>query len=167
MSKLYQLTAEYEEIINMLYDPDVDEQVIFDTIEGIEMEFEDKADNYARLTKNLQADIDAMKAERDRLTMRLQATENRKKRLLQHLEGAMRFTGKTKFKTALFSFNIQRNGGKQPLAIDTADVYQIPEEFLVPQDPVPDKEKIRTYLEKGMKVEWAHLEPRGESLRIR
>lgn len=167
MNTLYQLTADFETVINMLYDEDVDEQTIFDTLEGIEMEFEDKADGYAKVDKQMKADIQAMKEERDRLAQRIQSAENRRKRLLWNLENAMRTTGKTKFKTALFSFGIQKNGGKQPVTIDTVNTELIPQEYLIPQPPLPDKEKIREYLQKGNRVAWAHLEPRGESLRIR
>lgn len=167
MATLYELTGEYEQVINMLYDPDVDEQVIFDTMEGIEAAFEDKADGYAMIRSTILADVAAMKEEENRLSNRRKAAENRIKRLMGCLEDAMRFTGKTKFKTALFSFGIQKNGGKQPVSIDTNDVLDIPEEFLIPQPPVPDKDKIRAYLEKNGPTPWAHLEPRGESLRIR
>lgn len=77
----------------------------------------------------------------------------------------MREIGRMKFKTALFSFNIQKNGGQQPLVI-TGSLEDIPGCFLIPQDPVPNNEAIRTLLGERQ-VEWAHLEPRGESLRIR
>lgn len=165
MSTLYQLTAEFEEIINMLYDPEIDEQAIFDTLEGIEAEFEDKADGYAKVLKSIDADIKAAKAEKARLEERIRFAENRAKRLKWHLENAMRITGKTKFKTALFSFGIQKNGGKQPVVLDR-DVALIPEEFQIPQSPKADNDKIREYLQ-GHVADWAHLDPRGESLRIR
>ena len=77
----------------------------------------------------------------------------------------MRQIGKTKFKTALFSFNIQKNGGVEPLVIDGA-IDDIPGRYLIPQPPIPDNEAIRALLAEKQ-VEWAHLEPRGESLRIR
>ena len=77
----------------------------------------------------------------------------------------MREIGKTKFKTALFSFNIQKNGGLQPLVID-GHLEDIPGKFLIPQPAVPNNEAIRKLLEER-EVDWAHLEPRGESLRIR
>ena len=101
----------------------------------------------------------------DRLFARRKALENRRKRLMENLEANMREIGRTKFKTALFSFNIQKNGGLQPLVIDWA-VEDIPGRYLIPQPPVPDNVKIRKLLEEKS-VEWAHLEPRGESLRIR
>ena len=36
MSKLYELTEEWESIAEMLYDGETDEQVILDTLESIE-----------------------------------------------------------------------------------------------------------------------------------
>ena len=51
MSNLYQLTNNYETVLNMLYDEDVDEQMILDTLESIEGEIEDKADGYAKIIK--------------------------------------------------------------------------------------------------------------------
>ena len=33
--KLYELTEQYEELYNMLYDEEIDEQTIFDTAEGL------------------------------------------------------------------------------------------------------------------------------------
>lgn len=42
----------------------------------------------------------------------------------------------------------------------------IPGKFLIPQPAVPNNEAIRKLLEER-EVDWAHLEPRGESLRIR
>ena len=71
-------------------------------------------------------------------------------------------TGKTKFATNLFTFNIAKNGGKQPLTIDG----DVPEEYqkIIKEN---DNEKIRADLESGKELPFAHLEPRGESLRIK
>ena len=74
----------------------------------------------------------------------------------------MRETGKVDFKTSLFSFKIQKNGGLQPLWIDD-DYSNIPQKYLKVE---PDNTKIRQALEKT-DLPFAHLEPRGESLRIR
>ena len=63
LSNLYQLTNNYETVLNMIYDEDVDEQMILDTLEGIEGEIEDKADGYAKIIKELETRRDARKAE--------------------------------------------------------------------------------------------------------
>lgn len=165
MSRLYELTEIYEDILNMLYDGETDEQLVFDTLDSIEGEIEDKADNYAKIIKILTGDAAVIKQEEERLYARRKAYENNVRRLKDTLQENLEFIGKTKFKTALFSFNIQANGGKQPLTI-TENVDEIPGKFLIPQPPVPNNEAIRELL-ADKEVEWAHLEPRGKSLRIR
>lgn len=95
---------------------------------------------------------------------RRKALENRQGWLKSQLYRAMKATGRTKFKTSLFSFEIQKNGGKRTLIIDAPD--QVPAEYLIPQPPKVDSDKVRELL-KDQEVSWAHLGPQGESLRIR
>jgi hypothetical protein len=163
--KLYELTDQYQILQDMMYDPEVDYQTLCDTMEAIWGEIEDKADSYAKIIREMSADIDVLKAEEKRLSVRRKNLECHKEWLMTNLEANMRECGKTKFKTALFSFNIQKNGGLEPLVID-GGIEDIPGRFLIPQDPVPSNDAIREYL-KDHVVEWAHLEPHGESLRIR
>ena len=162
---LYELTEQYLALQEMAYDPEVDEQVLQDTMEGLWGEIEDKADGYAKIILGMKADIEALRAEEMRLAARRKGLETRSSQLKDNLEANMRDMGKMKFKTALFSFNIQKNGGLQPLVIDGL-IEDIPGRFLIPQPPVPNNEAIRSLLAEKQ-VEWAHLEPRGESLRIR
>ena len=165
MESLYELTEQYLAVRDMLFDEDVDEQVINDTLESIEGAIEVKADNYAKIIRTMDASIKAMKDEEQRLSSRRKSLEERQKWLKDTLEANMRYTGKMKFKTELFSFNIQKNGGLEPLVI-TGELEDIPGRYLIQQPPIPDNMKIRKLLEE-QPVEWAHLEPRGESLRIR
>lgn len=155
MSNLYQLTNNYETVLNMLYDEDVDEQMIFDTLESIEGEIEDKADEYAKIIKELEAKRDARKIESKRLTNSALIFDNRIKSLKQNLFNAMKQTGKTKFTTDLFTFNIAKNGGKQALAIDG----EVPKEY-TKTIVENDTDKIRQALENGENLPFAHLEPR-------
>ena len=162
MSNLYQLTNNYETVLNMLYDEDADEQMILDTLEAIEGEIEDKADNYAKIIKELEAKQSARKEEAKRLTESAKVFENRVKALKSNLFNSMKATGKTKFATDLFSFNIAKNGGKQPLTIDG----EVPEEY-TKTITENDTDKIRQALDEGKELPFAHFEPRGESLRIK
>ena len=114
------------------------------------------------IIKEMLSDAEACKQEKIRLENRQKSFENRAKLLKDRLEEVMKETGKTKFKTQLFSFNIQKNGGLAPLWI-VEDIKQIPEEYLKKE---PDNTKIRQLL-STQEVEWARLEERGESLRIR
>lgn len=106
--KLYELTEQYEMLQEMMYDPEVDEQVLHDTLEAIWGEIEEKADGYAKIIFSMKADVEKLRAEEQRLETRRRSLEQRSKWLKDILESNMREIGKTKFKTALFSFNIQK-----------------------------------------------------------
>jgi hypothetical protein len=162
---LYELSERYRALQEMVYDPEIDEETLKDTMEGLWGEIEEKADGYARIIFGMKADIEVLKKEEERLRLRRKSLENRSELLRGNLEANMRYIERTKFKTALFSFNIQKNGGLQPLVID-GSIEDIPGKYLIAQDPIPDNKAIRELL-KDRPVEWAHLEPQGESLRIR
>lgn len=163
MSRLYELKENYRQVADMLYEEEIDVQCILDTLESIEGEIEDKADNYAVIIKELLADAEVCKQEKLRLEARQKSFETRAKFLKDRLEEVMRETGKTKFKTAKFSFGIQKNGGLVPLWIDE-DYSNIPQKYLKVE---PDNTKIRQALDSGKNIIFAHYEERGESLRIR
>ncbi len=162
MSNIYELTSNYDHLLNMLYDEDVDEQAILDTLESIEGDIEDKADGYAKIIKELEMQSNARKIEAKRLMESARVLDNRIKMLKSNLFNCMKFTGKTKFTTNLFSFNIVKNGGKQPLTIDR----DVPKEY-TKTITENDTDKIRKALENGENLPFAHLEPRSERLSIR
>lgn len=122
---IYELTGNYEHLLNMLYDEDVDEKALLDTLESIEGDIEDKADGYAKIIKELETQSNARKEEAKRLTQSAKTIDNRIKMLKSNLFNCMKITGKTKFTTNLFSFSIAKNGGKQALTIDG----DVPEEY--------------------------------------
>ena len=162
---LYELTSEYMELLAMLEDPDTDETVILDTLEGVGGELEEKADGYARVMRQMDADAAAIKAEEERLHNRRKSLENRSAWLKSRLQNVMELTGKTKFKTELFSFGIQKNPAS--VVIDEQYIENIPAEYLIAQDPKIDRQKIKEDLKAGKDLEGiAHLE-QTESLRIR
>ena len=162
---LYELTANYLALQQMIEDPEADMQMINDTMEAIDGDIEDKADGYAKMIKNMEASIVAIKAEQDRLTARKNLLDLGIKTLKKNLEASMIATGKRKFKTDLFSFSIQKNGGKAPVILDVADTSELPDE-LVRIKEEPDMEAIRNMLDKG-ECKFAHYGERGEGLRIK
>lgn len=161
MSTLYELTGEYIMLAEMLADEEEENQVILDTLEAIEGEFEEKAENYAKIIKMLEADSKAIKGEIERLSKRKQSLEKRGEMIKQSLENAMRATGKTKFQTLLFHFHISKNGGKAPILL----TGEVPEEYRKPGEA--NLTAIREALEAGEKLSFATVGERGESLKIR
>ena len=164
MASIYEITGDYMRLMDMMDDPELDQQTLNDTLEGIEGEFEYKAEAYAKIIKNLESDAEGLKAEIDRLTQRKKAIENNVKRLKMTLQSAMAFTGKIKFKTDLFSFGIQKNAPS--VVLETEDLEIVPEEFIKTKYEI-DKVAIKDALKAGTELPGvAHLE-QGESLRIR
>ena len=159
---LYELTNEYQQLLLFAEDPDVDPQVIADTLEGLTGEIEDKADGYAKVIKQLDADTIALKAEIDRLTARKKTIENNIDRMKESLKNAMLLCDKPKFKTNLFTFTVQKNPEKVVL-----DSEVVPEEYLVQQEPKVNKTLLKEDLKAGKDLSGiAHLE-QDDSLRIK
>lgn len=159
---LYDLTGAWLDLYDMADDPDVDAEVWFDTIEGLEGEIEDKADGYAKVITQLTADSLAIKDEEDRLYNRRKTIENRIRNMKDRLQQMMELTGKTKFKTPLFSFNIQNN----PASVVIDDESKVPKRFWIQQEPKLDKQAIKELLKDGITCDYAHL-MQTQGLRIR
>lgn len=167
MSSLYELTGQFLQLQDMLEEETDPEyiQTILDTFEGLEFEIERKADGYARIMKNLAADVDGLKKEIDRLTNRKQSVERNIDALKRRLQESMEATGKEKFKTDLFSFGIQNNPAS--VVIDEQYIENIPEQFLIEQEPKIDRKAIKAAIQNGENLDGiAHLE-QTRSLRIR
>lgn len=163
MSTLYEITGDYLRLLEMLEEEDIDPQAFKDTLEGIEGEFEIKADGYARVLKELAAEAGKYDAEIQRMTARRDSLNNRSRMLKQHLYESMKVIGKLKFKTDLFSFGIQGNGGIRAMEI-TDKEKNIPKMYM---KRVPDNAKIRKALESGENLSFAVLKERGDHLVIR
>ena len=166
---LYELTDEFLQLQAMLEDPDTDSDVINDTLEAVGGEIEVKADGYARIIRNMEGEVLAIKAEQERLANKKNLLESNIKRLKDNLQQVMIATGKTKFKTDLFSFNIQKNGGALPVVVDVP-VDQLPDECVIITEK-PDLKALAAFLQDpvfgDLYKQYAHFGERGESLRIK
>ena len=162
MATLYELTAEYMELLNMAEEEELDPQVLADTLEGMDGELEQKAENYAMMINTLNGQADMLSAEIKRLTERKKTIENNSKRMKESLGNAMNSTGKRKFKTLLFSFGIQKN----PPVLVVDDEDKVPEEFVKVKKEI-DKAALKKFVKDNENgLDFAHLE-QTESLRIR
>ena len=162
---IYEITNDYLQLMQMMEDSELDPQTLADTMEGIEGELEDKADNYARVMKNMEADLNGIKAEIERLSTRKKTIENNIKRMKEALQFSMETTGKTKFKTELFSFGIRKNA--PAVVMDEPYIENVPERFLKYSDPTINRTAIKEAIQNGEDLEGlAHLE-QSKSLTIK
>lgn len=165
MATLYELTEDYMRLLDMAEDPDCDLEVFKDTLDGLDYEIEEKADGYAKVMQELYNRVAFLDSEIDRLRDRKECIKMNIDTMKRSLENAMNITGKRKFKTDLFSFNIQKNPAS--VVIDEQYIENIPEEYLIEQEPKINRAKIKEDIKAGKDLEGiAHLE-QSEGLRIK
>lgn len=163
MPTMYELLGKYGQLLEYAEDGTTDPEVIADTMDSIKDTINVKAEGYAKVIREVKADIEANKKERKRFDDRIKSLESNLGFITQRLIEAMNETDQRKIKTQLFTVSVAKNGGKQPIYIDQdnlqADVFKVKRE--------PDTDKIRERLEAGEKVLGAELKPRGEHLLIK
>ena len=163
MRTLYELTDDFLKLLTLAEDENEDIEVILSTIEGVDYEIELKAEGYAKVIKELEARAEAIKKEEDRLAGMRETIANNIKRMKVTLQQSMEVTGKTKFKTDLFSFNIQNN---PPSLVLDKGIEDIHDKYLIPQPAKVDNAKVKELLKTGESLDFAHLSV-SKSLRIR
>lgn len=162
--RLYELTSDLVALQELLEDSLEDEQLLLDTLEAVQGEYDAKMEAYAKVVKNLEADMEALKTEAKRLTDKRKVLENNVSRLKSAMYESLKATGKTKAGGQVFTVAIQKNGGKLPVIVDV-DVSELPDECVKVVES-PDLEAIGKLLDAG-KCLFAHYGERGESLRIK
>lgn len=164
---LYELTNEYQMLQSILEDPEADADEIQISMDALDAAIEEKADGYAMIMKNMESSIHGIDSEIERLEIRKNLLQSGIDRLKRNLHQAMVNTGKTKFKTDLFSFAIQKNGGALPVIVDVP-LEELPEDLITYTiNEKPNLKAIAQYMESTGDVSYAHFGDRGESLRIK
>lgn len=154
---IFNLSDDYMQILGMMEDPDLDKQMLKDTMEGIEGALEDKFDNYVFVAKEMQADIKALEETIKELQARKDSKEANLKKMKEIMTLVMNTTGKVKFKTSLHSYWVQKN--PESVVIDTEDVRAIPEDYLTFKEPEPNKTAIKAAIKGGKDFQGlAHIE---------
>lgn len=157
MASLYELTGQYLEIYNM----ELDEETKLDTLDSIdwETEYETKVENYIKVMKNIDADVEARKAEIKRLTELNKADEKKKDHLKDTLSVSMNMTGHERVDTPLFKVSFRKS---QAVEVDET---VLPEAYKVATWK-PDKERLKEDLKNGLEIIGASLVER-KNLSIR
>lgn len=164
MDTLYSLSDEYVQLMDLAISTDPeDEQAFADTLEGLTAVINTKMDDYAVVMTHLKGRSDLIQTEIDRLKAMQQTIDNHEKRMKAALLSVMtEKLNQRKITTDFHTFTVCKNGGKQPMEI-TGDVPDNYKRVVYETDT----EKIRKELEAGATLPFAHLEERGEHLRIK
>ena len=160
--KLYEINEVYQNLLALLEDEETSAEQLESAFENIKDELHVKVENYARIIKNTQAEVEAYKEEVARMTAKRRSLENNIERMKEAAEYAMRLQGEKKVKGELFTLAIQKNPPSLKIDIEPEE---LPQEFQTITIS-PNKEKIKAAIKEGKAIEGARLE-QGESLRIR
>ena len=164
MSRLYEITGNILALQELLENPLDDEDILKDTLEAVQGEYEQKIESYCKVIRNIETDIEAFKIEAKRLSEKAKMLEKNKERLKKAMFDSMKATNTKEVKGQIFSVAIQKNGGKLPVIVDVETAY-LPKE-LVKVTESPDLEAIAKLIDSG-NTQYAHYGERGESLRIK
>lgn len=167
MSTLYELTEQWAAVL-YLAEEGADAEAIENALADISGEIEDKADGYAKIIKELEGQAEIAKMEKERLYSRETAFKNSAKNMKTRLEEAMVLCGKPKFKTELFSFNIQKNAPSVRIDDEGTLVATLKNDApaLLKTKIEIDKKALLSALKEGLVIKGAEIQ-QSESLRIR
>lgn len=157
MSTLYELTGQYLEIYNL----DMDDETKQDTLESIDWneEYENKVENYIKVIKNNDADIEARKNEIKRLSELNKSAERKNERLKEVLKESMELTGHERVDTPLFKVSFRKS------EVVEVDDLLLPESYKVATWKA-DKKRLKEDLKNGLEILGAELVER-KNLSIR
>lgn len=159
MASLYELTNAAVELEEMLMSGNIDETTYKYTIEGLDIET--KIENICKIIRNLTAEAEMYKAEKDRLAERQKTAENGIKRLKESLLNYMLLTNQSKVKQGVFSVRV---GSTEKVKVVEQD--KIPKEFLIMQEPKIDLAGIKKAIKEGGEFEGVTIE-NSNHVRIR
>lgn len=164
MNELFNLVGQYREVYDMLTDPEIDEQIVKDTLEGIMGEIEVNAAQLVPIINKLDMEIDTCKKQADEWTARKRIRENSLARLKQMIVTVMDAAGIKELAAGDVTFKTQNAGGQ--LAIDFVDGVTVPEKY-TKLTIETDKALVRKALDAGEELDFAHFAPRGRILKIK
>lgn len=160
MSKLYEIANDYAKLMS----EDMDPEMIADTLEGMEGEFEDKLEQMLALVKNETAYAAALKAEAKNLTERAKATENRVNSIKQYIIKSMQTMEKASCTAGVHKLTVR----KPVPSVFIEDIEALPMDFKeYKTELVADKNLIKEKLKLGEEIPGALLKLGKPSLMIK
>lgn len=166
--KLYELTTDFAQLFDRFdeiskLDGDAEEykQAWFDTLSGIEEEFEVKAENIGAYIKELTAAAKYLKAEEEVLSKRRKAKEKQAEWLKKYLLESMQAIGRTKIDRPMAVLSIRTN--PESVRFDDENAFITlcqrngSDDYLRYKAPEINRSAVKEALQAGQKIEGASL----------
>lgn len=179
MSRLFEISNDFAALFDQLeaFDEIEDDaqramaqEAWFDTLTGIEEEFEIKAENVAQFIKSLKAEAEDIREEEKVLAARRKTKEKRAESLIAYLMGCMKQIRREKIETAKCKLSIRKNAESVQVADEDALARQLAAlgraDLIRVKPPELDKTALKKALQAGEIINGAAL-GRTESLIIK
>lgn len=164
MANIYELTGGFNHLWNLIEEGIIDDETLQEAFENITEELSVKLEGYCKVIKNLESDVEGLKAEEKRLAEKRRVKENAIEKMKEAIKVALMAAGEKKIPCGNFTVSLQLNN---PSCVIDASVADIPSKYLIPQEPTVDKKLLLEDLKASKElVPYAHIE-RSESIRIR
>lgn len=130
---------------------DLETGEIFDAekFEKLSMERDKKIESICLWIKNLKAESEALKAEKEVFANRQKSCENKMESLKRYLSG---FLDGTPFKTAKAQVSYRKSE-----SVEISDHAQIPEQFLKFKEPEVNKTELKNAIKAGMNFDGVQI----------
>ncbi|NFF66791.1 siphovirus Gp157 family protein [Clostridium sporogenes] len=161
MAKLYELTQNYNNLLDLVDNPEVPKEVLEESLNQIHEEMDIKLENVAKVIKSIEVDAKGLKEEEKRLADRRKSLESRIVNLKQYAENSMKAIGLKKIKGKIFTLGIQKNAP----SVEITEEENIPEQYFAIEKKLVKKD-ILSALKEGIEIPGAAIK-QTESLRIR
>jgi hypothetical protein len=161
--KLYQLSGQYAQLMEMIDNEELTIDQIKETLESFEDAISVKAENIVKLIKSIEAEAEMFKTEKDKLAQKQKARENKAEWLHTYLESSLKGAGIKKLDAGLYKLAFQKSSP----SVKIVDESLIPEKFKTPQPAKISKDDIKKAIKNGEDVKGATLVEDNEHLRIR
>ena len=150
MATLYQLSDELRVYLDAIDECEDDEAIreLMDKACSIGESISGKGEAYIKVMRNLQTDIDAVKAEKARLDAMQKRREKAVERLKENILAAMNVAELNRIETPLGIWSRRT----APWSVEIEDETKVDARFLIPQPPKIDKKAILDEFKKTGEV---------------
>jgi len=169
---LFAISEDMQALDDLLEGADFDDQEVQESLakwaDEIQVNLEEKVDNYAAFIAILQARSATRKAEAARLAKKSKTDSNKADRLKEHLKVLLTARNMKKIEGARFTVTVANAGGKQSVECNVLgkDLPKDLQKDPKPQEIEADKDAIRERLLAGVEVPGCRLLERGTYLKI-
>jgi hypothetical protein len=162
MATLHEINETRLKFLEQIESGEIPEEAIADTLDALDGEFEDKANDYASYIKSLLSDAQAIKAEADALNERAKAKKHKAEVLTNYLYQSFKMRGKTKLETPQNVLKIRKNPPSVHIDdesefIKWAQSSDIGENYLTYRGPLINKTALKNALKSGQEIPHAQL----------